>query len=656
MAKLETKASERHSAVRTVLPIHDPVSLDHSCRRVLELAREQVGEMEKICSIDPGSAVLLEAWDELEVLIEDVFGPVSLMNEVHPVRSVREAADAHLIDLVSFTTELYQNERLYEGLLRVEPSRTEEVQMKRDLLESFEDSGVSLPAEDRGRIREISETITALSQEFAKNIREQAAKMRFTPAEVDGLPGTVLSELEQDGDDLLVGFDYPEYNPFMMTVHDEEARKRLFVAYQQRGGKRNLEILDQIVELRRELAAFYGLPSFAHYITRRRMVETPETVHAFLDDVLDAVREREVKDVEELRSAKSEATGTARNETEIFRWDVAYWSERVREQRYAIDQEEMRKYFPTLPSLEWVLAITERLYGIRFDRIEVPVWHRDVLYFDVIDDDGGEFIGGIYLDLYPREGKYKHAAAWPVRGVSRRKGRKPLSVLVTNFDRRGLTHQELETLLHEFGHVLHGVLSRTWFCSHAGTGVQRDFVEAPSQMYEEWGRRLESLALLAEICPECPRIDRDLVERIDASRRFGRGIHYARQHLYASFDMALAGESGGRALEVWRSMESITPLGYVERTMFPAAFGHITGGYAAGYYGYLWSETIARDLLSVFGSNLMDPGRGRRFRREILERGGEVPARQLVEEFLGRPVSPEAFIRELEGADQVHGS
>jgi thimet oligopeptidase len=274
----------------------------------------------------------------------------------------------------------------------------------------------------------------------------------------------------------------------------------------------------------------------------------------------------------------------------------------------------------------------------------------------VIDDDRGEFIGGIYLDLYPREGKYKHAAAWPVRGVSRRKGRKPLSVLVTNFDRRGLTHQELETLLHEFGHVLHGVLSRTWFCSHAGTGVQRDFVEAPSQMYEEWGRRLESLALLAEICPDCPRIDRDLVERIDASRRFGRGVHYARQHLYASFDMALAGESSGRALEVWKRMESITPLGYVEQTMFPAAFGHITGGYAAGYYGYLWSETIARDLLSVFEPNLMDPGRGKRFRREILERGGEVPARQLVEEFLGRAVSPEAFIRELEGSEEVHSS
>jgi thimet oligopeptidase len=649
MAKLEIKASERHGAERTVLPIHDPVSLDHSCRRALDLAREQVGEMEKISSIDPESPALLEAWDDLEILIEDVFGPVSLLNEVHPSRSVRETADAHLIDLVAFTTEVYQNERLYEGLLRVEPSRSEEAQMKRDLLESFEDSGVSLPAEDRERIRQINEKLTGLSQEFSKNIREQEVKVRFTRAEVDGLPPSVLSELEQDGDHLLVGFDYPEYNPFMMTVHDESARKRLFIACQQRGGERNLEILDEIVELRRELATIYGLPSFAHYITRRRMVENPDTVHSFLEEVLDAVRERETKDIEELKKAKSELIGSRSDDTEIFRWDVAYWSERVREQRYAIDQEEMRTYFPTLPSIEWVLTLSERLYGIRFERVDVPVWHRDVLHLDVIDDDSGELIGGIYLDLYPREGKYKHAAAWPVRGVSRRKGRKPLSVLVTNFDRRGLTHQELETLLHEFGHVLHGVLSRTWFCSHAGTGVQRDFVEAPSQMYEEWGRRLESLGILAEVCPECPRIDRDLVDRLDAARRFGRGIHYARQHLYASFDMALAGKSGGRALEVWKNMESMTPLGYVAQTMFPAAFGHITGGYAAGYYGYLWSETIARDLLSVFGSNLMDARRGKRFRNEILARGGEVPARQLVEEFLGRPVSPEAFIRELEG-------
>jgi len=236
-----------------------------------------------------------------------------------------------------------------------------------------------------------------------------------------------------------------------------------------------------------------------------------------------------------------------------------------------------------------------------------------------------------------------------VRGVSRRLGRTPISVLVTNFDRQGLTHNELETLFHEFGHVMHGVLSRTQFNYHSGTSVQRDFVEAPSQMYEEWARRWQSLRTLHESVPEAPALDEETVERLAAARRFGQGIRYARQHLYATFDMALASTAPERAIEVWKSMESRGPMGHVEGTAFPATFGHITNGYAAGYYGYMWSEVLALDMLSVFGDDLMSVDTGRRFREIILARGGEVEAADLVERFLGRPVSNEAFFLEIKG-------
>jgi hypothetical protein len=192
-----------------------------------------------------------------------------------------------------------------------------------------------------------------------------------------------------------------------------------------------------------------------------------------------------------------------------------------------------------------MLDITERLYGIQFRQAEVDVWHDDVIYYDVDDAVTGERLGGIYLDLYPRDDKYKHAAAWPVRGVSRRAARKPISVLVTNFDRRGLTHSEVETLLHEFGHVMHGVLSQTEYNQHSGTSVERDFVEAPSQMYEEWASRMESLALMRDHCTTCPLVDESLVQRIRAAKKFGSGIDYGRQLLYASYDMALAGEGVG---------------------------------------------------------------------------------------------------------------
>jgi thimet oligopeptidase len=349
---------------------------------------------------------------------------------------------------------------------------------------------------------------------------------------------------------------------------------------------------------------------------------------------------------------KAELTGEPVESARIARWDVMYFRERLREKRYAVDQESLRAYFPTAQTVRWMLEVSERLYGLRFEEGTVPVWDHDVLYLDVYDGSSETFIGGIYLDLYPREGKYKHAAAWPVRGVSRRAGRKPVSVLVTNFDRNGLTHSELETLLHEFGHVLHGVLSRTEYNQHSGTSVERDFVEAPSQMYEEWANRMESLSLMRVHCAGCPPIDESLVKRIRASKKFGAGIDYGRQHLYAAYDMALSGESPERALDLWKAMEGATPMGHLEGSAFPGTFEHIASGYAAGYYGYMWAKVIALDLISAFGPDVMNPTIGRRFRDLILSRGSEQPARELVEHFLERPVSSEAFFREIRG----HGS
>jgi len=242
-----------------------------------------------------------------------------------------------------------------------------------------------------------------------------------------------------------------------------------------------------------------------------------------------------------------------------------------------------------------------------------------------------------------------HAAAFGVRSVSLLAGRTPLSVLVTNFNTDGLNHREVETFLHEFGHALHGVLSRTRYASQGGTSVERDFVEAPSQMYEEWGRKLEPLRLLRRYCTGCPEIDEALVKRLHAARSFGRGILYGRQHLYAAYDMALFGEREADPMQTWIRMEGETPAGYVPGTQFPGTFGHLVGGYGAGYYGYMWSEVIALDMLSRFGRNLMNPAVGRRFRELILARGGEEPAKVMVREFLGRDPSPEAFFEEITG-------
>ncbi len=616
----------------------------------MESARQLLARIEAVPLDEVSVERVLDAWDDTSTVLENAFGPISLLNSVHPDKDVREACDVALVQESNFLTDAFQNEAFYERVHRVEPQSIAQRELKKDLIEAFEDSGVSLPPEKRQRFKEISERLTELGQEFARNVRENTTRMRFTPEECRGLPQSWLDRVPRDErGNYVVGFDYPDYVPFLLNAHDEDARRRYWTANTLRGSERNLEVMDEITALRKEIADLYDVPSFAHYVTKRRMVESPEMVARFLDEVRSVVTEAELRDLSQLAELKAELTGVPVEQARIHRWDVSYYRERLRDRRYAIDQEEMRKYFPTDATLRWMLDITEQLYGVRFEKAVVPVWHEDVLYHDVIDAETGDFIGGIYLDLYPRDGKYKHAAAWPVRGVSRRSGRKPISVLVTNFNRQGLTHDEVETLLHEFGHVLHGVLSDTWYTEHAGTSVQRDFVEAPSQMYEEWASRMESLSLLRKHCNECPVVDASLVDRLNRAKKFGAGIDYGRQLLYASFDMALSSESPGRTIEVWSRMEGDTPLGHVEGTQFPGTFEHIASGYAAGYYGYMWAKVIALDLVSAFGADLMNSETGRRFRQMILSRGSEEPARDLVERFLGRPVASDAFFNHIRG-------
>src|SRR5438132_7814173 len=395
-------------SVRATIPILTADEVSSSAAAALREARQRLDAIQR------GNApAVLDAWDETAVILEDAYGPISLLNSVHPEAAVGDAADRALIDESVFMTEVFQNEDLFERVRRVVSASGAQKQLKKDLIESFEDSGVALAPEKRQRFREISERLTELSQEFAKNIRENKTVLHFTPEECAGLPQSYIDRVPKDGEgNIVVGFDYPDYVPFMMNSRSEEARKRYYIANTNRGTPRNIEILNEIVALRREIAELYGVPSFAHYATKRRMVENPETVARFLDEVKTAVTDAELRDLDQLRQIAERPN--------IERWDLTYYRERLREQRYAVDQEALRSYFPTVPTLHWMLDITERLYGVRFEEANVPVWHDDVLYLDVKDSETGDFIGGVYLDLYPRPDKYKHAAAWPVRGVSRR--------------------------------------------------------------------------------------------------------------------------------------------------------------------------------------------------------------------------------------------
>jgi thimet oligopeptidase len=268
--------------------------------------------------------------------------------------------------------------------------------------------------------------------------------------------------------------------------------------------------------------------------------------------------------------------------------------------------------------------------------------------YSVHDARSGAPIAALYVDPFPREGKYNHAAVWSFRNGSLRLKRAPQAALVVNVDRNGLTLDDLETLLHEFGHAVHNNLSATRHVSQAGTSVLRDFVEAPSQMPEPWIYDPRVLAVMKEVCPTCVPVPDALLAQAEAARHHGKGMSYARQWLYAAFDLAMHGPDAPEPMALWARMEGATVLGHVPGSMFPAGFAHVATGYGAGYYGYLWSEVVAADLRTAFATDRLDPVAGQRYRRAILANGSQIKPDELVRRFLGRDSNARAFFEELQ--------
>ena len=632
---------------RPAIPLFDAAGVTKTCDAVLAKARKSVAAMEA----KKGGQGIFAEWNRLQIDVEDAIGPIYLLGSVSPDKAVRDAAEPCMVKYTEFNTELLQSEKLYARVRDSKPGNPAETKLRKDLVEGFEDSGVTLPPDKRARAKAIADRIEAVRQEFDRDVRDDPTRVTMTPADMAGMPEGYLKAHEgtkdKDGNYVLT-LKSPSYVPFLTNAKSEAARERYYRAKLSEGGAKNLERMLEIYTLRQELAGLHGLPSFAHYSLRRKMAGTPEAVNKFLAEVKAAVTELEKRDIEELRAQKAKDIGKPPSETKINRWDVAYYQERVRKERYAIDQEKLRKYFPTGKTVEFALLVSQKLYGVKFVPRKITAWHPDVTAFDVMDAATGKYISTFYLDLYPREGKYGHAAAFPSRGVSTVAGRTPISVLVANLDRQGLDQEEVRTLFHEFGHVLHGVLSKAAWNAQAGTSVKVDFVEAPSQMFEEWGRREQTLALMKQVCPACPVLSSDEIARLESARKYGQGSRYARQWVYAAFDMALA-QKPQPVLPLWKKIESETPLGHVEGTMLPASFSHLTAQYGAGYYGYMWSEVLALDMLAPFARDMLDPKVGMRYRDTILSQGGQREEMDMVRDFLGRAPSPDAFFAEITG-------
>ncbi len=612
------------------------------CSVGLEGAKQRVGQLE---TRKPGLD-WLKGWDDLYGWEEDRSGALIFLKNVHPNADIRAAAEACELRWQDFQSTLGLDDAVYQvgkktsGLLK-DPIDRRAVEVA---LEGFEDSGVALPADKRTQAKELSDKIVALGQQFDKNIRDEHSRVLFTEAELKGVPERLWKDRPRDADGkIALGVGNATFYTVMQSAEDPLARERMWRSKMNEGGGENLGLLQQITKARLDYAKLFGAASYDDFLLRHRMVETTARATKFLDDVHAAVTDEEKRDIAELRDAKARHLGQPLEVTKVMRWDTMFYSERLRRDKFSVDDEAFRPYFPPQESLRFVMHVAEKMFGIRYDRVDGTYWAPDVQAYAVTDVASGKKIASLYIDPYPREGKYNSTSVWGFRDGATSSNRAPQAVLVANLDRRGLTLPELETLLHEFAHTLHNNLSATRYASDGGMNVMQDFLEAPSQMLEDWVYDKKVLKLFADGCAGCKPVPDDMVDKARAARDFGKGLSTARQHLFASYDLALHGPVALDPMETWAKMEGATPLGYVPGTAFPAGFAHIAGAYGAGYYGYLWSEVVAMDMRSAFGADKLDPKVGARYRADVLAQGGQKPPQQLVKDFLGRDVSTQAF-------------
>lgn len=617
-----------------------PAAIAAACQRGLDGAVQRVRRLERRAP----DARWAGAADDLNAFVEDASGPFEVLVNVHPEKAMRDAAQACSLRWQDFSSTLGLNETIYRSARAVKPRDAIDREFLRFTVENFEDAGVGLAPDKRPRAKQISDRITELDQQFDKNIRDDNTKVPLTIAELAGVPESVWKDKPRDdAGRVLLGLDYPSYLPVLERGENAGAREKVYRAKLNEGGDPNLKLLGDIAQLRRDYASLFGYASFADFQLRRRMAENTGNTQRFLDEVKAVLTESELHDLAELREAKARHLGQPLESTKIERWDVAFYTERVRRERYSVDQEAFRPYFPPQESLRFVMRVAEKMLGIRYTRVPAALWHPDVQAYAVSDAKSGKPLAALYVDLYPREGKYNHAAVWSFRNGATRLNRAPQAALVVNMDRKGLTLGELETLLHEMGHALHNNLSATRYSSQAGTSVLRDFVEAPSQMLEDWVYDKRVLKAFTEVCPGCKRVPDEMIDKALVARDYAKGVRYARQHLFASYDLALYSAQPPEPGPLWVRMEGATPLGHVPGTMFPASFSHVAGGYAAGYYGYLWSLVVAMDLRTAFSADRLDPVVGARYRATVLSQGGQRPPKELVRDFLGRETNSKAF-------------
>lgn len=630
----------------------------------INLAKENLNNIYLVSSDEKTFENTMRSLDNIYNDLMKVNEVVSLLAYVHPDDEIRNKCLESTAEFGKFFNEISLSEDLYKAVKTYASS--EEVarltgankKYLKEIVEEFERNGFALSKEKRDELKVIQDKLSDLGIQFDSNISSHKDFLIVTETQIDGLPDDYKNTHRQEDGTYKIGMEYPSYIPFMKYSKSNEAREKLAKKFKNIAADKNLDILKQILIEREKLAALLGYKTFAEYRTENRMAKNPQNVWDFENSLKEKVRTKAERDYEELLEVKRKYIGD-NSIKKIDSWEASFYNNILLKDKYKLDNQKLKEYFEVSNVIDGLFKIAQHLYGVKFEEVKNPsVWSDEVRFYEVKEND--ELIARFYLDLYPRENKFSHAACFGMISgkIVGDEYQIPTASLVCNFPKATddipalMPHNDVETFFHEFGHLMHDLLTKAELVSQSGTNVARDFVEMPSQIFENWAWNYEALSLFAKHYNTGEVLPKDLHNKMIAARNVGSGLQTIQQIFYGTLDMTYHDKYDANGTKsttelVKELQNEITLYTFQQGTHFEAGFGHLNG-YAAGYYGYLWAKVFAEDMFSVFEENgIMDQETGLKLKKVVLERGSTIDEMEIVKEFLGREPNEKAFLKSI---------
>ena len=590
--------------------------------------------------------VKLDHFNDIESIIYDLSGRVAFLGDVHPDEKIRDFGNEADSIIQNFALEIFNDSDLYEKYNEIDISSLDEESLSfhKDLGLDFKDAGHGLPAKNKERLTEVEKILIELGISFSENIAKDKTELLFLEDELKGLSINELGNLRREGNKFVITMAYPDVNAVTENCTVRETRESVWKAFNNRSVEANSPILQEAVVLRNEKAKLFGFNIWSEYRLQNRMAKTPTNVSSMYENLIPKLQKAANKE-------KNDLAIDGIDVNDIAPWDIRYFISAERAKVSNIENSELKKYFYIHDVKDEMFKVCEEVFDLTIKReLNTTAWHDDVELWSLWEKDGHQ-LAYFYLDLYPREGKFTHAAVFDISSGGTEWQELPVCSMVANFPNPNtgdglMTFDEVETLFHEFGHVLHNGIGKSKYTRFVGANCEWDFVEAPSQIMEHWVWKVECLTRISKHIETGESLGKEVCKKLNRSKNIGVSLLTLRQVSFGLADQHLHGENFDDSLaEVEQSSQKVTTIAYPSDINHLAAFGHLLGGYDAAYYGYLWAEIIGDDLFSRFeNEGVLSNEVGVEYKNKILKPGGTVPAEQMVKNFLGRKWNDESFL------------